>query len=126
MDVGLKIQLPLVAKLRDEKKVRVETLAKSGQWFLEHYKTTPPTSVTIKEDLPGSDCKTVWFDSRFFRANLLWEYGTFRVTDIHLFDENLTSDYLTKPEPSSKFFLYTLPFIDGYTTTPDKNCRLAT
>ena len=120
MGAGLKIQLPLVAKLRDEKKVRVETLAKSGQWFREHYKITPATAVTVKEDLPGSDCKTVWFDSRFYRANLLWEHGTFRFTDIHLFDESLQSDYLTKPEPSSKFFLYTLPFIDGYTTTPDK------
>lgn len=120
MDVGLKIQLPLVAKLRVENKVRVETLAKSGQWFREHYKITPATAVTVKEDLPGSDCKTVWFDSRFFRANLLWEHDTFRFTNIHLFNENLPSDYLTKPEPSSKFFLYTLPFIDGYTTTPDK------
>ena len=120
MGAGLEIQLPLVARLRNENKVRVETLAESGQWFRERYKITPATAVTVKEDLPGSDCKTVWFDSRFFRANLLWEHGTFRFTDIHLFDENLQSDYLTKPEPSSKFFLYTLPFIDGYTTTPDK------
>jgi len=120
MDVGLKIQFPLVARLRDEKKVRVETLAESGQWFRERYKTTPATSVTVKQDLPGSDRKTVWFDSRFFRANILWEHGTLRFTDIHLFDENLPSDYQTKPEPTSKFFLYTLPFIDGYTTTPDE------
>jgi len=117
---GLGIQFPLVARLRDEKKVRVETLAESGRWFREHYKTTPATSVTVKKDLPGSDCKTVWFDSRFFRTNLLWEHGTFRVTDIHLFDENLKSYYLTEKTTSSKFFLYTLPFVDGYTTTPDK------
>ncbi len=117
---GLGFQLPLVARLRDEKKVRVETMAESGRWFREHYKMTPPTAVTVKEDLPGSDCKTVWFDSRFFRANLLWEHGTLRFTDLHLFDENLQSEYLTNPVSSSKFFLYTLPFIDGYTKTPDK------
>jgi hypothetical protein len=120
MGPGLKIQLPLVARLRNEKKVKVETLGQSGRWFRQHFKNTPVTSVTVKEDLPGSDCKTVWFDSRFFRTNLFWEHGTLRITDIHLFDENIQSEYQTKAEPSSKFFLYTLPFIDGYTVSPDK------
>jgi len=100
--------------------VRVETLAESGQWFSKKYKTTPATSVTVNHDLPGSDRKTVWFDSRFFRANLLWEHGTFRFTDIHLFDENFRSDYLEGKTETNQFFLYTLPFIDGYTATPDK------
>ena len=120
MSTGLEIQIPLVARLRNENKVRVETLAESGQWFSERFKTTPATSVTVKQDLPGSDRKTVWFDSRFFRTNLLWEHGTFRFTDIHLFDENLQSDYLTEETTSSQFFFYTLPFIDGYTAAPDK------
>jgi len=120
MEEGLKYQFPLIAQLRDQKKVKVETLAQSGKWFRSHYKTTPATAVCVKKDLPGSDCKTVWFDSRFYRANLLWEHNAFRITDIHLFDENLASDYLTKPEPTDKFHLYTLPFIDGYTPTADK------
>lgn len=120
MSNGLKIQIPLIARLRDENKLTVQTLAKSGQWFREHYSTTPATSVAVNEDLPGSDCKTVWFNSRFFRTNLLWEKHTFRITDIHLFNENLASDYLTKKGTSSQCFFYTLPFIDGYTSTPDK------
>lgn len=120
MAKGLEYQLPLIAKLRDEKKVKVETLAASGKWFRDHYKTTPATAVTIKEDLPGSDCKTVWFDSRFYRANVLWEHGTFRITDIHLFDENFASDYYTQKETTSNFHLYTLPFIDGYTGSPER------
>jgi len=117
---GLELQLPLVAKLRGEGKLKVETLAETGKWFREHYKTTPATSVTVKEDLPGSDCKTVWFDSRFFRTNLLWEKGTLRFTDVHLFDENFPNDYEKKKETSSQFFFYTLPFIDGYTATINK------
>jgi len=119
MGPGLEIQFPLIARLRDEKKVRVETLAESGQWFGKKFKTTPATSVTVNHDLPGSDRKTVWFDSRFFRANLFWEHGTFRITDIHLFDEDFQSDYLKGVTETSQFFLYTLPFIDGYTATRD-------
>lgn len=114
MAKGYKIQIPLIAKLRDEKKIKVETLAESGQWFSENFKTTPATSVTIKEDLKGSDNKTVWFNSRFYRLNLIWENNTLRFRDIHIFDENLASEYLTKKGTSTKCDFYTLPFVDGY------------
>jgi hypothetical protein len=88
--------------------------------FHDRYQTTPATSVTVKEDLPGSDIKTVWFDSRYFRTNLLWEKGTLRFTDVHLFDENFPNDYETKRGTSSQCFFFTLPFIDGYTATADQ------
>jgi len=121
MAKGLEIQLPLIARLRDEKKVKVETLAESGQWFREHYKVTPATSVTVKEDLKGSDRKTVWFDSRFYRCNLLWEKGGLRFRDIHLFNENFPSVYTTSKATSNECSFFTLPFVDGYTwSTPDK------
>ncbi|MEO6963956.1 MAG: hypothetical protein ABIY90_18450, partial [Puia sp.] len=96
MQKGFEIQMPLIAQLRDERKIQVETLAESGQWFRDHYKTTPPTSVTVNEDLEGSDRKTVWFNSRFYRINLLWENGRLRFRDVHLFNENFPSPYITK------------------------------
>ena len=125
MSKGFKIQLPLIATLRDEQKVRVETLAASGQWFREHYKTTPATSVTVTRDLEGGDHKTVWFNSRFYRVNLLWENGALRFRDIHLFDENLQSDYLAKNSTSTQFLFHTLPFVDGYSwSTPETRAGL--
>ena len=121
MAKGLLIQFPLIAKLRDENKLQVETLAESGKWFREKYKLTPATSVTINEDLKGSDLKTVWFDSRFYRMNLLWEGGTLRFRDIHLFDENVASAYLTKKSTSTQSSFLTLPFVDGHVwSSPDK------
>jgi hypothetical protein len=113
MSKGFEIQMPLIARLRDEKKLKVETLAESGQWFREHYKITPATSVTVNKDIDGSNRKTVWFDSRFYRINLLWENGTLRFRDVHLFDENFPSDYITKKDTSNKFSFFTLPFVDG-------------
>ncbi|MFA6084040.1 hypothetical protein [Mucilaginibacter sp.] len=114
MSKGFEIQMPLIAKLRDEKKLKVETLVESGTWFRKHYKTTPATSITVNEDLGDSDRKTVWFNSRFYRANLLWEKGTLRFRDIHLFNEKLPSDYLTKKVETNVCAFYTLPFVDGY------------
>ncbi len=114
MQKGFEIQLPLIAKLRDENKVKVETLAKSGVWFKKNYKTTPATSVTALNDLPGSNQKSIWFNSRFYRTNLLWDNGVLRFRDIHLFDENMTSLYLNEKGTSNQCLYFTLPFVDGY------------
>ncbi|MDD4192193.1 MAG: hypothetical protein PHI28_12735 [Mangrovibacterium sp.] len=92
----------------------METLAESGKWFKQQYQVTPATSVTINEDLEGSDLKTVWFNSRFYRANLFWEKGTFRSRDIHLFNENLTSRYLNQVTTSNECVFFTLSFVDGH------------
>ena len=114
MSEGFNIQIPLIAKLRDEGKVRIETLAESGAWFKETFSITPPTSVTVLSDHSEKNLKTVWFNSRFFRANLLWEKGTLRFRDIHVFDEEMKSDYLTQKGTSSKCDYYTLPVVDGF------------
>jgi hypothetical protein len=114
MSKGYEIQMPLIARLRDEKKLKVETLAASGQWFKDHYKVTPATAVTITEDIKDSDKKTVWFNSRFYRVNLLWESNTLRIRDIHLFNEQLPSIYETEKATSNECSFFTLPFVDGY------------
>ncbi|HVW95216.1 MAG TPA: hypothetical protein VHA56_04570 [Mucilaginibacter sp.] len=114
MAKGLEIQFPLIARLRDEGKIEVQTLEQSGRWFRDHYKVTPATSVTINQDLPGSDRKTVWFDSRFYRANLLWEDGNLRFRDIHLFNEKVASVYETQKATSNECTFFTLPVVDGY------------
>lgn len=113
MKKGYKIQMPLIAKLRNENKLTVETLAESGKWFRQKFKVTPATSVTVNNDLNNKDVQTVWFDSRFYRMNLLWENGTCRFRDIHLFNENLASSYLTQKSTSTKASFFTLPFVDG-------------
>jgi hypothetical protein len=114
MSRGFNIQLPLVARLQKEGKVTVQTLAQTGQWFKDRYLVTPPTSVTVLDDHSEKKQKTVWFNSRFYRANLLWDQGTLRFRDIHLFDEDVASDYLTQRGTSNQCFYYTLPFVDGF------------
>jgi len=114
MEKGFEIQMPLIARLRDEHKIKVETLAASGAWFKQQYKVTPVTSFTVTRDLDGSDCKTIWFDSRFYRTNILWEKGTLRIRDIHLFNERFPSQYETTVANTNDCTFFTLPFVDGY------------
>jgi hypothetical protein len=114
MAKGFNIQLPMIARLQKEGKVHVKTLGETGKWFKEKYKVTPPTSVTVLNDHSKKNLKTVWFNSRFYRANLLWDQGTLRFRDIHLFDETMASDYLTQKGTSSQCFYFALPVVDGF------------
>jgi hypothetical protein len=114
MAKGFMIQMPLIARLRDEGKIRVETLEASGNWFRKTFKTTPATSFIAEQDLPGENRKTVWFNSRFYRLNLLWENNNLRIRDIHLFDEAFPSIYTTQKATSNECSFFTLPFVDGY------------
>lgn len=113
MKQGLEIQVPILEELQKEKKIRVETLTESGEWFKEQFPVTPPTAVTTLSDNRGNDRKTVWYNSRFYRTNLLWEGSSFRFRDIHLFNEAYASDYLTKAGTSNQCVYTTLPFVDG-------------
>lgn len=114
MRAGLEMQMPLIDSLRRAGKVRVETLGESGRWFRKRFPLTPATAVTTVSDVRGEGNKTVWYDSRYYRANLLWEKGRFRFRDIHLFDERFKSEYLDTPGTGDRFLFYTLPFVDGF------------
>ncbi len=114
MKKGFDIQMPMIADLLKQGKVTVKTLGQTGQWFKDHYRVTPPTSVTVLNDHSDKNQKTVWFNSRFYRANLLWDQGAMRFRDIHLFDETMASDYLSKRGTSTQCFYETLPFVDGF------------
>jgi len=114
MSRGYEIQMKILDELVKNGKIVLPTLSETGKWFKENYQFTPLTSVVVLKDHSEKNLKTVWFNSRFYRANLLWEQGTLRFRDIHLFDENMVSDYFKKPGTSSQCFYYTLPLVDGF------------
>lgn len=125
MQKGLEMQIPIIDSLRQINKVRVETLGESGAWFKQNYLNTPATAVTTMQDVRGEGNKTVWFNSRYYRVNLLWKGTEFSFRDVHLFDERFQSDYVDKAGEGSQFFFYTLPLADGYRwSTPDDRAGL--
>lgn len=122
MGEGLEMQFPIFDKLRKEGKIRIETLATSGEWFKSKFKTTPATAITTMTDLRNEGNKSVWYNSRFYRSYLYWEKDGFSIRDIHLFNEKFKSEYLEKPGTGGQFFYYTLPLVDRYfwSTPEDK------
>jgi hypothetical protein len=114
MAKGLEIQFPVIARLRDEGRLKVETLEATGRWFKKNFRTTPATAFAVAKDIDTSTLKTAWFDSRYYRTNLLWENGSLRIRDIHLFNEDLPSIYTTQTATTNECTFFTLPVIDGY------------
>lgn len=114
MQKGLEMQFPIFDSLKKLDKIKIQTLGESGKWFKEKFSTTPATAVTTMTDIRNEGRKTVWFNSRYYRTNLLWEGKSFRFRDIHLFDEKMESAYLNKPGEGNQFLYFTLPVVDGF------------
>jgi len=119
---GLEMQFPILDSLREAGKIRIETMESTGKWFKENFSLTPATAITTLGDIRGLGNQSVWYNSRYYRANLFWEKDGFCFRDIHLFDEDLKSTYLEVPGQGNQFFYYTLPVIDRFhwSTTEDK------
>ena len=122
MREGLEMQFPLFDSLSKAGKIRLETLGETGVWFKKNFPTTPATAITTLTDVRNQGNKSVWYNSRYYRSNLLWEKDGFCFRDIHIFDEKFKSAYLDTPGTGGQFFYYTLPVIDRFhwSTPEDK------
>jgi len=125
MKDGLEMQFPIFDSLRREGKIRIETLRTSGEWFKKQFPVNPATAVTTLKDVRNENNKSVWYNSRYYRANLLWEKDGFCFRDIHIFNEKFQSDYLDRPGQGGQFLFFTLPVVDRYYwSTPDDHTGL--
>lgn len=113
MKTGYTYQVSLLAKLAGNRQIEVETLAQTGKWFRSHYRVTPPSTVVASDDWKHENRKTVWYESRFYRLNLLWQHGQFFIRDLHCFDENLVSPTHDKALTTTSLAYETLPVVDS-------------
>ncbi|MDU1566973.1 MAG: FN3 associated domain-containing protein [Clostridium sp.] len=122
MKKGYELQIPYIAKLAKEKKVRVETLKESGKWFKKKYLVTPPTTITISKDWNKDDLRTAWYNSRFYRISFLWEKNSLSIRDLHLFNENYKSRYYESTLEDNESVFDSLPILNAHYWS-DKNLR---
>ncbi|HWD93324.1 MAG TPA: hypothetical protein VG938_13360 [Verrucomicrobiae bacterium] len=113
MAAGLTSQVALIAAEAQSGAVQPMTLAQAGQWFVKNFSATPPTSVVALDDSKQQGRKSVWYDSRFYRLNLLWDQGSFYIRDLHCFDENVVASTHSTALATTYFDYETLPVMDG-------------
>ena len=113
MRTGLTLQVELLARQARAGEIQIMTLAQAGQWFRRNFPLTPPTAVVYLDDWKHQNRKAVWYDSRFYRINLLWQDGGFFVRDLHRFDENLVSPTHDTALTNTSLEYGTLPVMDA-------------
>ena len=113
MAAGLEDQFAKFAALQAEGKLTVEPLGDTGRWFRRQYPVTPASAITAHSayDDPGKN--SVWYSSRFYRANLYVDASGLRLRDLHLFSENLTDPYEDRVCTGNEAAYETLPVADG-------------
>ncbi|MBQ8955093.1 MAG: hypothetical protein IJ048_13365 [Clostridia bacterium] len=94
MEQGLRYQLPLFAKWRAEKGLRVERLEDTGRWYRARYPLTPATAVCAMEPYGERQAQSVWYDCRNYRVNLYRDAQGLRLRDMTLFDERYAERYM--------------------------------
>lgn len=122
MRKGYELQIPYIANLAKEGKVRVETLKESGRWFKKKYLLTPPTTITVLKDWNKDDLRTAWYNSRFYRASFLWEKNSLSIRDLHLFNENYKSRYYENTLEENESIFDSLPILNAHYWS-DKDLR---
>lgn len=110
---AFEMQAKKLAELRKEGSIRLENLEETGVWFSHQYKHTPATAQSAMSDYSANNNRTVWFNSRYYRTNLVWEKDRMKIRDIHLFNENYASHYVKDRCSTPNFQYLTLPLVDG-------------
>lgn len=119
---GLPMQFEILDKMKKDGKIEIQTLGESGKWFKESFEFTPPQSQMFDSDYNNNRYKTLWYNCKNYRLNVLYEKGRIWIRDLYLFDENFKEKFLTEKETSHNCSYYTLPVIDGLRYS-NKNTR---
>lgn len=113
MKDGLTYQIDKLAKLSQEGKVTVQTLAQSGKWFKENYDLTPASAVAALSDWKNEGYRSIWYNCRNYRINVICKNNRFRIRDIYIFNENYKERYLDEVCDLSYLVYDNLPVMDG-------------
>ena len=114
MGEAYEMQIRHIAKLREENKIRVESLRDSSIWFKKKYELTPPISYTATTDWNETfDLKTTWYSSRFYRSSLMLEKGVLSIRDLFIYDENYASRYIDYAIDNNESVFDALPILDA-------------
>ena len=102
-----------IAELKASGELVVETMGETGRKFkAEHRENIPQTQVAL-EHWSGRDYKSVWYNSKNYRANIFYKEGKLQIRDIHKFNDSYAEIFLKKPCKKWCANYYTPPVVDA-------------
>jgi len=110
-------QMDALAKLRDAGAVHVETMGESGRRFKKAFKTTPvQAQVQLNDPFGNTDPaeKSVWYQSRFYRANLHFRGNVPFLRDLTVYSDRHPQPFLNEATRSNDVEQRMPAVLDGY------------
>jgi hypothetical protein len=123
MSKAFPMQMDKLAHVHSEGGVIVETMSETGRRFKRSFKSTPTQSQIMLKDPFGKDHppqRTVWYQSKYFRANLHFLGDQFYLRDLHVYDDRFPQPYLTEPVRQHGIEQRMLAVLDGYHWSDDE------
>ena len=112
LGAGMEPQLKHLKKLRQEGKVRIETMADSSAWFKRAYRLTPPMTFQASGDWDTErNLSAQWYACSNYRLGFLGEEGHLRIRDFFLYRQEYPSRYLNAPMDNAKSNFDALPVL---------------
>ena len=111
---GLPMQFEILDRELKAGNVELMTLGETGRWFAETFDETPPAAMCVDSDPFDEGYKTVWYNCKNYRMNVLYQDGTAWIRDFQLFDGNYQEKYLDRPEDLANCAFFNLPVMDGF------------
>ena len=117
MSKAYSMQMDKLAHLQSEGGVIIEPMGETGRRFKRSFKSTPTQAQVMLKDPFGKDQtpqRTVWYQSKYFRANLHFRDDQFYLRDLHVYDDRFSQPYLTEPVRQHGIEQRMLAVLDGY------------
>jgi hypothetical protein len=114
---GYQIQMAELARLRDSGELSVETMKETGSRFRRLFSVTPAQSqVQLTDPFGHRDPaeRSIWYQSRFYRANLHCRGEEFYLRDLTVYSDLLPQPFLEKPTDQQDIEQRLPAVLDGY------------
>lgn len=111
---GWPMQCAKIAAMTKNGQIVVETMGETARRFkTDHPVNCPQTQVAL-EDWNGDRRRSVWYNSRFYRANLILEGGKLVFRDIHKMSDDFEEPFLNKKCVGWQALYFTPPVVDQW------------
>jgi len=111
------MQMAALARFRDEGRIAVETMTRTGERFREAFPATPAQAQVMLQDpfdRKDPEERTVWFQNCFYRANLHFSGPRVLLRDIVVYSDRFPEPFLETPTTSHGIELRQPAVLDGY------------
>ena len=117
------MQMSALAQVRREGALTVETMGETGRRFKRPFRSTPAQAQVMLSDPFGNQDlpqRTVWYQSKYYRANLHFRNDQFYLRDLHVYDDRYPQPYFDDVARQHGIEQRMLAVLDGYHWSEDE------